>query len=250
MLSSTIARTAGSRGERTVNADAVASFPDPRTGRVRYALADGVGDDPGAARAARVAAAAAVRSGLGAAEAVLAAQAEVREAGSGDCVLVVAVPDADGYDIAWVGDARAYAWTAGGLRALTTDHTLAQYFRDHGTPVTPRMEHLVTTSVRTVEPHRVGTARVSEPASLLLTSDGVHKALGDAVMARVLRYSADAAAALVEAATAAGTSDNATALVVHCAGRPTTTLPDRAPDLSTAALPVATVPVATVPMAA
>ena len=125
------------------------------------------------------------------------------------------------------------------LRALTTDHTLAQYFRDHDSPVTARMEHLVTTSVRTVEPGRVGTAKVAEPMSLLLTSDGVHKSLGDSMMSQVLRYSGNAAAALVEAATAAGTSDNATALVVHCAERPTVTLPDRAPDLSTAALPIA-----------
>ncbi|WP_235926030.1 PP2C family protein-serine/threonine phosphatase, partial [Actinokineospora pegani] len=189
-------------------------------------------------RAARVAAAAAVRAGGGAVGAVLAAQAEVLATTTGDCVLVVAVPEGDGYDIAWVGDARAWAWTATGLRQLTTDHTVAQHFRDRGTPTTPRMEHIVTTSVRTARRGQVGTARVAEPTMLVLTSDGVHKSLGESVMTRLLRYSTAPAAALVEAATAAGSTDNATALVVECGDRQTVALPAQAPDLSTAALPV------------
>ncbi|OLR95034.1 PP2C family protein-serine/threonine phosphatase [Actinokineospora bangkokensis] len=238
MLTSTIARTASDRGARTVNADAVASSP-AADGSVRYALADGIGDHPGAARAARVAVAAAVRAGGTAAQAVLAAQRAVRDLAAGDCVLVVAVPDGTGYDIAWVGDARAYAWTADGLRQLTHDHTLAQFFRDRGTSFAPRLEHVVTTSTRTAKPEEIGTARVAEPVSLLLTSDGVHKALGTAAMGQVVSYAPNPATALVQAAVAAGTSDNATALVVLCADRTTVRLPEHAPDLSTVALPIA-----------
>ncbi|WP_424185328.1 PP2C family protein-serine/threonine phosphatase [Actinokineospora sp. G85] len=231
-MQTTTARTASAQGPREINADAVASSSGA------YALADGVGDDPRAARAARIAAAAAVRVGGGAVEAVLAAQAEVLAEAAGNCVLVVAVPEGDGYDIAWVGDVRAWAWTATGLRRLTTDHTVAQHFRDRGIPTTPRMEHIVTTSVRTARREQVGTARVAGPSLLVLTSDGVHKPLDEPVMTRLLRYSTAPAAALVEAATAAGSTDNATALVVECGDRRTMTLPAEAPDIATAALPV------------
>ncbi|MGH3880151.1 MAG: hypothetical protein ACRDSK_24265, partial [Actinophytocola sp.] len=51
-------RTAGFQGPRTINADAVAAHADPMGGLV-VALADGVGDDRGAARAALLAATAA-----------------------------------------------------------------------------------------------------------------------------------------------------------------------------------------------
>src|SRR5262245_22370624 len=115
-------RTAGHQGARTVNADAVAAA----NGVV--ALADGVGHDPSAAHAALAAATAAV--GVPAAAGPSAALAAAREAvTTGDCVLVVAQPFGDGHRIGWVGDVRAYAWDGITLCQLTTDHTLAQYFR-------------------------------------------------------------------------------------------------------------------------
>jgi protein phosphatase len=208
--------TASAQGPRGVNADAVGAFADV------FALADGVGDHEGAAQAARVAAAVAVRSPAeaGPVGAVLAAQRAVRELpGAGDCVLVVAMPMADGagYRIAWVGDARAYSTGGGTLRQLTNDHTLAQYFRDHGQPTAPHMEHMVTTSVRTANAHEVGTAE-THADGLLLTSDGVHKTLTAATMLDILAQPEHAATALVETAIALGGSDNATALLVEPVG--------------------------------
>jgi serine/threonine protein phosphatase PrpC len=205
--------TASAQGPRGVNADAVGAFSEV------FALADGVGDHEGAAHAARVAAAVAVRSPVeaGPVAAVLAAQRAVRELpGSGDCVLVVAMPMADGagYRIAWVGDTRAYSTGGGTLRQLTNDHTLAQYFRDHGQPTAPHMEHMVTTSVRTANAHEVGTAE-THADGLLLTSDGVHKTLTAATMLDILAQPEHAATALVETAIALGGSDNATALLVE-----------------------------------
>lgn len=207
-------RTASDQGSREVNADAVA------TAHGVVALADGVGDDLVAARAALVAATAAV--GVPAVAGPAAALSAAHEATTtGDCVLVVAQPFEDGFRIGWVGDVRAYAWAGGELRQLTKDHTLAQYFRDHGEEVTPRMEHLVTTSVHTAAPDRYGLTATSA-ASLVLTTDGVHRTLTADAMATILRHAANPAQALVAAAHGAGATDNATAVVLTGAPTPAT----------------------------
>ncbi|WP_020666336.1 PP2C family protein-serine/threonine phosphatase [Amycolatopsis nigrescens] len=222
--------TASAQGPRAVNADAVGAFADPATHRVVFALADGVGDDAGAARAARVAASAAARTPAeaGPVAAVLAARrAVLADPGASDCVLVVAMPfgntGGSGYRIAWVGDARAYRWDdrdPAPPRQLTTDHTLAQYFRARHQATTPRMEHMVLTSVRTAGDREIGTTELRGDAGLLLTSDGVHKTLAPAAIGEILTQPGRAAAALVETAITLGGTDNATAIVVAAHRRP------------------------------
>ncbi|MPZ84328.1 MAG: serine/threonine protein phosphatase [Actinophytocola sp.] len=217
--------TAGFLGTRSVNADAVASHFDAVTGGLVVALADGVGDNAAAATAALLAATAAVTVPVadGPSAALVAARAAVHaDPSAGDCVLVVAQPFGLGYRIAWVGDVRAYSWDGLALRQLTTDHTVAQYFRDRGTAVAPSMEHQVLTSVRTAQPTRFGLASLAIPTRLLLTSDGVHKSLPHPTMTEIIRYARDPATALVEAARAAGGTDNATAVVVDNAFLPPT----------------------------
>jgi PPM family protein phosphatase len=212
-------RTASHQGDRHVNADAVAAA----NGIV--ALADGIGDDLAAANAALLATTAAVNvPSVAGPEAALAAAHEAVT--TGDCVLVVAQPFGGGYRIGWVGDVRAYAWNGSELRQLTKDHTLAQYFRDHGEEVTPRMEHIVTTSVHTAPATRYGTTETSA-TSLLLTTDGVHKTLTDETMTTILRHAANPAEALVQAAHDAGAHDNATAVVLTGVPSPATPLPTR-----------------------
>ncbi len=205
-------------GGRTVNADAIAAYTDPATGRSAFVVADGVGDSEAAAHAARLAADVAAVAAVteGARGSILAAARALPD--EGDCVLVVAVPDALSCDVAWVGDCRAYHSNGRVLEQITVDHTVAEYYRSRGGRVLPRMEHLVTTSVRTVVPERIGTSRTGlTRGRLLLCSDGVHKPLP----ATRLRATIDrpesperVAALLVAAAMAAGGRDNATALVV------------------------------------
>ncbi|MFC4855210.1 PP2C family protein-serine/threonine phosphatase [Actinophytocola glycyrrhizae] len=214
-------RTTSAQGPRTVNADAVAT-----SGGV-VALADGVGDSADAARAAlaAVTAAARVPSAAGPVAALSAAHAALPP--EGDCVLVVAQPYSGGYHIGWVGDVRAYAWDGVALWQLTRDHTLAQYFRDHGGQVLPRMEHLVTTSIRTAAATHYGLTTTGA-ATLLLTTDGVHKILTHELMTDILRTATDPAAALVAAAVSEGTKDNTTAVMLSRApapALPTTPLP-------------------------
>ncbi|GAA3043381.1 PP2C family protein-serine/threonine phosphatase [Actinokineospora globicatena] len=205
---------AGTQGNRHFNADAAASGTIGDT--VVLALADGIGDTPAAALAARVATAAAVEVGLSPREGLLAAQRAVRSLTDGDCVLVIAHATPTGYRIAWVGDARAYTWNGTAVRQLTTDHTIAQYFATRGVAVAPRLNNIVTTSVRTAPPATIGEVDSYLPTALLLTTDGVHKGLTSDRIASLLSHSPAPATTLV---TAARGDDNATAIVV---GRPET----------------------------
>lgn len=212
-------RTASHQGTREVNADAVA------TANGIVALADGIGDDLTASHAALLATAAAVQVPAAAGpEAALSAAHDAVTVG--DCVLVVAQPFGGGYRIGWVGDARAYAWNGSELRQLTKDHTLAQYFRDHGEDVAPRMEHLVTASVHTAPAARYGTTETSATC-LLLTTDGIHKTLPPEAMENILRHARNPAEALTQAAHQAGATDNATAVVLTGVPSPATPLPTR-----------------------
>ncbi|GAA3559778.1 serine/threonine protein phosphatase [Amycolatopsis ultiminotia] len=209
--------TASEQGPRERNADAVSAYAAAGAPGITFALADGVGSDPSAGRAARVAASAAARTPVseGPAAAVRTAQQALRElGGTGDAVLVVAMPFPGGYRIAWVGDARAYSWNGSMVRKLTEDHTMAEYFRARRQPYPPRMEHVVTTSVRTTRPHEIGTTEVVG-GGLLLTSDGVHKVLTPATIDEILADPARGASGLVATAIAVGGRDNATALFVE-----------------------------------
>ncbi|WP_327141746.1 PP2C family protein-serine/threonine phosphatase [Nocardia sp. NBC_01327] len=225
----TVAGAAVSRlGLRNINADAVATVTDRQTGRAAFVVADGVGDHLAAARAARIVARVAARVAVtqGARAGILAAQAELlRELpeAAADSVLVVAVLPADGQpdgpcDIAWVGDCRAYRWNGRVLHLLTTDHTVAEYFRARGHVPMPGMGHLVTTSARTVRPEDIGHAATgTSTGRLLLCSDGVGKRLEMADIKSLLAEdgsASHAATALVQTALDGGGRDNTTALVV------------------------------------
>jgi protein phosphatase len=221
----TLWHAATDRGPRAVNADASAAHRDPVTGRWAFVVADGVGDSAAAASAAQIAAhtAAVTASTQGALAGVSAAQRALLSTApgedDGDCVLTVVVPDEFSCDVAWVGDCRVYYSNGRVIEQVTVDHTVAEYFRSRNQPVTPRMEHLVTTSIRTVRPERIGTTRTSIGVGrLLLCSDGVHKSLSGIDIRTILDQPAGAehtAELLVDMALGVGGRDNATALVVE-----------------------------------
>jgi protein phosphatase len=216
------------RGRRGHNADATSGHSDPASGGLAYAVADGIGDSEPAAQAARRAADAAAREAahLGAGRAVAAARAALEawqpdddRHQAGDAVLVTAAPRlGGGFTVAWAGDARACFWDGTTLIRLTTDQTVAEYFRSHGQTPTARMEHVVTNSVRLSKPSTIGLAHApSGPGRLVLTSDGVHGRLTPEGFRLVVAGAGDpatTAALLVAAALRAGGTDNATALVV------------------------------------
>lgn len=108
-----------------------------------------------------------------------------------------------------VGDSRAWHFRDGVLTRLTEDHVLDR----------PGLKHVLYRAVGIEADLRldVRTLQLEPHDRLLLTSDGVHGVVDEATLTRILdrRGSPDAdARAVVEAAGAAGTNDNATAVLV------------------------------------
>ncbi|EGJ77706.1 hypothetical protein STTU_4917 [Streptomyces sp. Tu6071] len=226
--------TATREGTALDNADAACVYRAD-SGTLGAAVIDGIGHQPGTSRiapvlaevAARVAAARGPLGGLLSAAELLAGEPD----GGLNAVAVVAEIDpSDGFArIAWVGDARAYAWTPTGLGTglgqVTTDQTMGQWARLHNEVPIEVAEHhdaWVRVSLRTAV---VATVRqVEAPGPLIiLTSDGVH----DYVRSDALEHLADEYAtdpqALADALVAApepragGYRDDATAVVIRIA---------------------------------
>jgi PPM family protein phosphatase len=211
--------SASDQGRRRFNADALAVWA--HGGGLGVAVADGIGDTAAAYGAAHVAADTAARAAAGgpALDALLAARTAIA-GGKGDAVLVVAALRADGGEIAWVGDCRAYFFNGANVRQLTADQTLATAAREAGADdAPPRWEHVVTASVRGASAGNAGRVRV--PAGwgrLALVTDGVHRELSAAEIAAVLAHAHDPATAareLTDLALLAGGGDNASATVVE-----------------------------------
>ncbi|GAA4875006.1 PP2C family protein-serine/threonine phosphatase [Actinomycetospora straminea] len=212
------------RGPRRHHADAAAAHRGA-TGRLAVAVADGVGDAEAAGFAARLVADHAVRVAVleGRPDLALLAAHDLlvstHDLVPGDAAAVVALAPGAGdprWRLAWVGDCRALAWDGRSLRTLTADHTVAAAMRAHGVPVHPRLENVLTTSVRTVRPHEVGIAVVDDPGTLLLVSDGVHRSVRAPALAAALAAGGGPAAQaerVLALAAEAGTTDNATVLV-------------------------------------
>ena len=120
------------------------------------------------------------------------------------------------WTLAHVGDTRAYLLRAGELRRLTQDHAF-----DH-----PDLRNRLTRAVGLDDAVHVdylqGDLQIGDV--FLLVSDGVHGPLKDARLqalagpAAAQQPAQTAADALVQAALAAGASDNATALVLRVLG--------------------------------
>lgn len=108
-----------------------------------------------------------------------------------------------------VGDSRAWHFRDGVLTRLTEDHTLSQQGLNHVLYRAVGIEQDVKLDVR--------SQPLNDHDRLLLTSDGVHGVVDEEALTRLLgrRASPDAdAQAIVDAATLAGTRDNATAVVI------------------------------------
>jgi serine/threonine protein phosphatase PrpC len=134
-----------------------------------------------------------------------------------------------------VGDTRIYRLREHSLQRLTTDHTHRH----------PDMQHVLLRAVGLEDTVRAdfATHDVRLHDRFLLCSDGVHSVLADNRMREILDKRAspqESAGQLVEAALAAGSQDNATALVLDVVGLPGA---DRS-DLETAAaaLPIQELP--------
>lgn len=108
-----------------------------------------------------------------------------------------------------VGDTRAWRFAGGRLACLTTDHVRPE----------PDLNHVLIRALGMEAELRLdhSTIELAEHDRLVLTTDGVHGPLSERRIAAILgqQTSAEATAdELVEAALAAGSRDNATAVVI------------------------------------
>jgi protein phosphatase len=165
-------------------------------------------------------------------EAVVRTHAEVRQAaedgrgkaGMGATLVVARLDDYD-FQLAWIGDSRAYLWN-GELRQLTRDHSRVEALLASGgiTPEEARLrkdKHVITRAMgldrlRTGDvPSLHGT--LCRGQRLLLCSDGLSDVLPGTEIATVMAAEAspiDTLDDLIGRALGAGGSDNITAVLV------------------------------------
>jgi len=216
-------------GRRSSNQDSYAC--DAANGL--WLVADGMGGHQGGEVAAAVAAqtiVTEVRRRRRLREAVRRAHTALRElhAGSGPAMgstVVAALFDGPEFELAWVGDSRAYLWD-GELKPLTRDHSVVQELLDAGAITEDEARGHPSRTVITQALGATGGAsvevgrergRLPPGARLLLCSDGLNAEVADGEIAAVLEDAAsaqEAAEHLVELALEKGGSDNITVLVI------------------------------------
>jgi protein phosphatase len=220
-------------GSRDHNEDSYLSLPECGV----WVIADGMGGHGAGDMASQIAVleiARQVKQAAPLAQAVASAHQAIQTAalngeGSSDMGTTVVALKLDGlhYEIAWVGDSRAYLWN-GALQQLTTDHSYVQLLLSSG---------LITQAEALVHPGRnivvqalgIGGmnkntinidqvfGELNQGDSLLLCSDGLTGEVSDEAIAAILAEksgSQDKVKRLIDAAVAAGGKDNITVIVV------------------------------------
>ena len=219
---------------RDHNEDAV--WPDPGSGEsdepIVVAVADGMGGHAGGEIASRTAIDTASSVGGSPLVRVQAANLAVLDAaahrprltGMGTTLTVVLIDSAGHAELAHVGDSRAYRFRKGALTRLTEDHSYVAEMMAAGR-MTPKeaevhpYRSVVTRAVGLEPTVEVDTFHVDlGPGDrLLLCTDGLTNMVDEQAVARILAADegpASTAAALIEAANAAGGVDNTTVVVV------------------------------------
>jgi serine/threonine protein phosphatase PrpC len=223
-------------GRRPDNQDYCALWLGSEDERARMGIAAAVADGVGGAKGGRVAAETTVRGFLdgyycqpetvgiaAAAERVLAGlnhwvhrigSTDERLAGCATTFTAIVLRGRQATAL-HIGDSRAWHFRDGQLTPLTEDHVRPQ----------PDQQHILTRAVG-IEPHLRLDRRTHDLAlhdRLLLTSDGVHGTLSAKAIGRLLGEHGSAQAdaeAIVEAAYAAGSQDNITALIIDLIALP------------------------------
>ena len=144
--------------------------------------------------------------------------------------------DGSNYEIAWVGDSRAYLWDSRQLTRLTRDHSYVQSLVDAGTITAAEAEihperHAITQalgadSIDSVEVETIN-GTFHENDKILLCSDGLSNELADEEIASILSQTGSeqsVAEQLIAAAEKNGGRDNISVILVG---------PDPAPSVET-----------------
>lgn len=228
------------RGRRASNQDAVLvrTLPD---GREVVAVCDGMGSHHAggiASHRALEALVAALSKGgelefavRTAHEAVLEAAGEVPDREGMGTTMVALLRKGDVYELANVGDSRAYRIDASGISQLTRDHSFMAEATEEGglsaeEAARSPWRNAVTRNLGSDRPLEVDLFTgfsAGEPHRVILCTDGVHNVLGDAEIARISSETVDVrdlARALSEAALVHGGEDNVAVAALAFAGAP------------------------------
>ena len=139
----------------------------------------------------------------------------------GSTVVVLRLED-DHAVFGHVGDSRLYRLREGTVAQLTIDHSLAAQLEASGMPVAENFQwrHVVTRALGThVGEPDIQCVALHPGDVFLLCSDGLSEVLAPDAIAPLLAREPEAACrALVDAAYAAGSRDNISAIVVRVAG--------------------------------
>jgi protein phosphatase len=148
-----------------------------------------------------------------------AGERDADRAGMGTTI-VVALVDGDTIVIGHVGDSRAYVMRGGTLQQLTQDHTwlnaISEGREDHRNHP---LRHVLTNGIGMGT--ELSPSLMEQPLTAgdrwLICTDGVHGYIDRESLQRVMSQSSpvDAAQAVVRRALEAGTTDNATAVVLN-----------------------------------
>ncbi|MET0290081.1 MAG: protein phosphatase 2C domain-containing protein [Pseudoxanthomonas sp.] len=143
--------------------------------------------------------------------------------------VVAARVTGDRFEVAWVGDSRAYLWRDGKLVQLSQDHSyvqelIAQGALTHEQARIHPQRNVVTQALGVTDPAHLNvetmTGEFRSGMQLLLCSDGLTEEVDDRGIADTLRQqdcsAQECVDALVAAALDGGGSDNVTVLLVRC----------------------------------
>lgn len=219
--------------KRELNEDSVGAYPELNL----WFVADGMGGHGGGDVASQVVASClpnAIRQNKPMTEAIREAHASVEEAARegrgadhmGSTVVALSTGES-GYDIAWVGDSRAYLWD-GELHQVTRDHSLVQEYLDSHNLDADAVDLSQWNNVITqcLGPANSGTPRVDtvhgdwhQNDRILLCSDGLYNEVPAADIARIMVESGrvdeqQLVDRLVAEACEGGGSDNISVIIV------------------------------------
>ena len=142
--------------------------------------------------------------------------------------VVAAKLDGLRYEIAWVGDSRAYLWN-GSLHQLTTDHSYVQLLLNAGLITESEIpghpsRNIISQALGAGGADKVNikvdlvSGELSETDTLLLCTDGLSGEVTDDCIAAILAETTDAQTrvdCLITAALEAGGKDNVTVIVIN-----------------------------------
>lgn len=133
------------------------------------------------------------------------------------------------FEVAWVGDSRAYLWRDGNLAQLSQDHSYVQELISQGVLTAEQARshphrNVVTQALGVTDPAHLNvetmTGELRPGMQLLLCSDGLTEEVDDRGIAGTLEHTDCSAQecvdTLVAAALDGGGSDNVTAILVRC----------------------------------